>query len=152
MIKSHNRKKTPIRTEFGKRLREKRQEQGLTLEVLAEKADLAISYVASIERGERNLGLENIVALAIALNISPSELLPGTHHREKEKIKFEFGKQLKSKREELGFTIEALAEKTGLDSVSIAFLEQGEGNVNLENMIALAKVLHTSLKELMPDS
>lgn len=151
MASSHNRKKTGIRVEFGKRLRSKRQELGLTLEVLAEKADLAISYVASVERGERNLGLENIVALAQALNVAPTELLPGEHHRKKDEIKAAFGKQLKSQREKRGLTQEELAQKANLDSMTIAFLEQGVGNVSLETLIIFTQVLETSLKDLMPD-
>ena len=152
MSNSHNRKKTEVRIEFGKRLRCKRQERGFTLEVLAEKADLATSYIASVERGERNLGLENIVALAAAMDISPSDLLPGVQHRKKEQVKVEFGKRLKSKREERGFTLESLAEQAGLDPLAIAFLEQGEGNMGFDTIIALAQALEVSLKELMPDS
>ena len=147
---SHNRKKTEIRIEFGKRLRAKRQEKGLTLEALAEKADLATSYIASVERGERNLGLENIVALATAMNISPSELLPGTHHQIKEQVKVEFGKHLKFKREEKGLTLAALAEKASLEPLTIAFLEQGEGNISFDALITLAQALDVHLKDLMP--
>lgn len=73
---SHNRKRTPIRIEFGKRLREKRYEANLTQEELAEKAHLHPTYVGSVERGERNIALENIVALAQALQCSPRILLP----------------------------------------------------------------------------
>jgi len=151
VVTSHNRKKTDVRIEFGKRLRAKRQERGLTLEALAEKADLAISYVASVERGERNLGLENIVSLAQALNISPSELLPGAHHQRKDRIKNEFGKLLKSKREDRGFSVEELAERADLDQSVIALLEQGEGNVSLETIITLAQALKIPLKDLLPD-
>jgi transcriptional regulator with XRE-family HTH domain len=35
------------------------------------------TYVASIERGERNLGLRNIVKLARALGMDPGELTKG---------------------------------------------------------------------------
>ena len=73
---SHNRKRTPIRIEFGKKLREKRYEANLTQEELAEKAHLHPTYVGSVERGERNIALENIVALAKALQCSPRSLLP----------------------------------------------------------------------------
>lgn len=35
------------------------------------------TYVGAIERGERNLALENIVKLADALGVSAAELLKG---------------------------------------------------------------------------
>jgi transcriptional regulator with XRE-family HTH domain len=75
MTQAHNRKRTPIRIAFGKIVREKRLELGLSQEKLAEKADLHTNYVGSVERGERNIALENIYALAEALECSPKDLL-----------------------------------------------------------------------------
>lgn len=73
---SHNRKKTPIRKAFGLKVRMRRFEMEITQEELAEKADLHPTYVGSVERGERNIALENIIALAKALGCSPKELMP----------------------------------------------------------------------------
>lgn len=75
MAKAHNRKKTPIRVAFGKIVREKRLSLGLSQEKLAEQADLHTNYVGSVERGERNIAIENIYALAKALECSPKELI-----------------------------------------------------------------------------
>lgn len=74
--KSHNRKKTVIRKDFGLKVRMRRYEKGYTQEELAEKADLHPTYVGSVERGERNIALENIIALAKALSCSPKDLMP----------------------------------------------------------------------------
>ena len=74
--KSHNRKRTPIRKAFGLKVRMRRFELEMTQEELAEKADLHPTYVGSVERGERNIALENIVALAKALECSPKDLMP----------------------------------------------------------------------------
>jgi transcriptional regulator with XRE-family HTH domain len=63
------------RTIFGKRVRELRLERGLSQEKLAELADLHRNYVGGVERGERNIALLNIVALAHALRIKPTKLL-----------------------------------------------------------------------------
>ncbi|MFA6915661.1 MAG: helix-turn-helix transcriptional regulator [Parachlamydiales bacterium] len=71
----HRTERTPLRVAFGKIVREKRLALGLSQEKLAEKADLHINYVGSVERGERNIALENIYALAYALNCSAKELI-----------------------------------------------------------------------------
>ena len=73
---SHNRKKTPTRIKFGKLVRKKRLDRELTQEGLAEKSGLHPTYVGSVERGERNISLENIITLAKALQCSPRDLIP----------------------------------------------------------------------------
>jgi transcriptional regulator with XRE-family HTH domain len=67
--------KEKIQVGFGAALRLFREERGLTQERLAEKADLHTNYVSSVERGERNLSLHNIVRLAYALDLEVSALL-----------------------------------------------------------------------------
>lgn len=63
---------------FGIRLRSERHAQGLTLEEIAALADMAWSYVAQVERGERNISIDNMAALAEALNVNLPDLLrPG---------------------------------------------------------------------------
>ncbi len=57
---------------FGTRLRELRREKGISQEKLAEIAELHRTYVGGIERGERNVSLDNIWKLAEALGISPA--------------------------------------------------------------------------------
>ena len=51
-----------------------REVAGMSQEELAERADLHRNYVGGVERGERNVGLENIVRLAKALSVPPKEL------------------------------------------------------------------------------
>jgi len=72
----HNKKRTPIRVEFGKNIRQRRYQLDLSQEELAEKAGMHPTYVGSVERGERNIALENIIALAKALHCSPKDLMP----------------------------------------------------------------------------
>jgi transcriptional regulator with XRE-family HTH domain len=63
------------RAAIGKQVRKLRLERGLSQEKLAELADLHRNYVGGVERGERNIAIINIVALAHALKIKPSRLL-----------------------------------------------------------------------------
>lgn len=69
--------KTPALRAFGDAVREFRKQRGLSQEELADRAGLHRTYIGGIERGERNVGLLNIVTLAKALEIDPSELLKG---------------------------------------------------------------------------
>ncbi|MBE6394275.1 MAG: helix-turn-helix transcriptional regulator [Lentisphaerae bacterium] len=55
---------------FGNRVRELRIAQGLSQEVLAQKAGLHRTYIGGIERGERNVSLENIQKIAVALSVN----------------------------------------------------------------------------------
>jgi len=63
-----------IREHFGHRIRELRSTLGLSQEQLADAAGLHRTYIGSVERGERNVSLQNIVAIARALNVTPSIL------------------------------------------------------------------------------
>lgn len=63
------------RITLGKRIREERQKLNLTQEMLAEDIDLTTAYIGQIERGERNLTLENLVKVANRLGVTIDYLL-----------------------------------------------------------------------------
>lgn len=66
---------TDILKRFGERIRNLRQEQGWSQEVLAEKTGFHRTYIGMVERGERNLSLKNIETFANTFEIKISELL-----------------------------------------------------------------------------
>ena len=65
------------RDTFGSNVRRLRAERGLSQEELAARAGLHRTYVSSVERGQRNISLDNIKKLADQLGIAASELLHG---------------------------------------------------------------------------
>jgi transcriptional regulator with XRE-family HTH domain len=63
-----------VKVLFGKRVRELRRKQRISQEGLADIAGVHRTYMGSIERGEKNISLENIVKVARALRVLPKEL------------------------------------------------------------------------------
>ena len=53
----------------------------LSQEALVEKSNLHRTYISDIERGQRNVSLENIYNIAMALEIEPYMLLQETEKR-----------------------------------------------------------------------
>ena len=70
---------TPTETlrHFGERVRASRHERGLSQEGLAARAGLHWTYVGQVERGQRNLSLNNLLRIAQALDVDPGQLVSG---------------------------------------------------------------------------
>lgn len=63
-----------IAKQVGERLRSYRNQNGWSQEELAERAGLHPTYIGQLERGEKNATLDSISKVAVALNISLSQL------------------------------------------------------------------------------
>lgn len=64
-----------LRRLFADNVRRLRKERGLSQEKLAFEAGLHRTYISGIERGVRNVSLDNIGVIATALGVSPAVLL-----------------------------------------------------------------------------
>ena len=60
---------------FGSAVRSRRAAMGLSQEELAHQCNLDRTYIGGVERGERNLSLLNLLAIAQALQIAAHELM-----------------------------------------------------------------------------
>jgi transcriptional regulator with XRE-family HTH domain len=60
---------------FAANVRKLRRAHGLSQEELAELSDLHRTYVGSVERGERNVSIDNMERLANALRVTLRELV-----------------------------------------------------------------------------
>jgi transcriptional regulator with XRE-family HTH domain len=67
---------------FARLLRSERLARGISQEALAELAGLHRTYVGSVERGERNITVDNMEALAKALDLDIGDLLQGPPKQE----------------------------------------------------------------------
>lgn len=63
-----------VQKKFGECVRTLRRAKGLSQEALAEASDLDRSYIGGVERGERNISLQNIIKIANGIGISASEI------------------------------------------------------------------------------
>jgi len=63
-----------FQSRFGERVRELRKKKGLSQENLALVSGLDRTYIGGVERGERNISLVNIHAIADALGVPIREL------------------------------------------------------------------------------
>ena len=70
------RDKDPIKL-FGERVRQRRCQLGLSQEELAEKSGFHRTYIGTVERGERNPALRNVIRLAEALSVDTGSLTQG---------------------------------------------------------------------------
>lgn len=64
----------PTRSAWGRRVRQLREERNLSQEDLAERSGLHRTYISSLERGQRNVGIDNVFKLAQALDVAPATL------------------------------------------------------------------------------
>ena len=66
-----------ITEEVGQRIRQARNNMGLSQEKLALKADLDRTYLAGTEQGKRNISLQSLEKIVKALEISFEDLFKG---------------------------------------------------------------------------
>lgn len=71
-----------IADRVGKKLKCKRIEKGYTQERVAELADLHPTYIGQVERGEKNLTIESLEKICLALDYPMSDLMRNISSKE----------------------------------------------------------------------
>ncbi len=66
-----------IKTEIGNRIRKIRNQQGISQEKLALKADIDRTYLASVEAGKRNISIVNLEKILNALGVTFCDFFQG---------------------------------------------------------------------------
>jgi transcriptional regulator with XRE-family HTH domain len=80
-------KRTAIRTDLGKAIRELREARGLTLDALAAEAGMHTTYLSRIERAHSSPTWEKVSSLAEALDIPISEIAVAADAQAKKRAK-----------------------------------------------------------------
>lgn len=69
------RSKHSARAAFAERMQQLRHDRGFSQEYLAELSDLHRTYIGSVERGERNISIDNMERIANALGVLLRDML-----------------------------------------------------------------------------
>ncbi|WMT38866.1 helix-turn-helix transcriptional regulator [Paenibacillus sp. D2_2] len=64
---------------IGRRIKQAREEHGITQEILAEKLDVSNAYISKIERGKTPINLDRLSQICVVLEESPEYILSGTN-------------------------------------------------------------------------
>lgn len=75
LTKIQEMKKNKINIKIGNKIREIRQEKGLSQEQLAEIAEVHRTYIGMVERAEKNITLISLEKISKALRVEIKELL-----------------------------------------------------------------------------
>lgn len=71
-----------IKVKVGQRIKELRTQLGISQEALANRADLDRTYVTDVENGRRNISIENLEKLILALDTSVTDFFSSNVFKE----------------------------------------------------------------------
>lgn len=66
----------PNLVKIGKIIKAIREEKKISQEAFAAKAGLGRSYYGRVERGEQNITIQNLIRIALTLEVEVAELIP----------------------------------------------------------------------------
>lgn len=69
-------KRHPNLIKIGKLIRETRKAKGFSQEDFAAEAGLGRTYMGRIERGEQNVSIQNLIQIALTLQVEVYKLIP----------------------------------------------------------------------------
>ena len=69
-----------INVEIGNRIREAREEKGISRESLAENSEISTKFLYEIENGKKGISARNLLKISKSLNCSCDYLLTGIHN------------------------------------------------------------------------
>jgi transcriptional regulator with XRE-family HTH domain len=134
----------------GKLIRDFRRKRNLSLQELARRAGLSVSYLSEIERGKKQPSLETIDKLATALNISREGFFE--HPDAPEPRTVALGDKISLLRREKKMTLAQLAEKAGISSAYLCHIETGRAMPSLSTLKSIAAALGVCTDDLMTAS
>lgn len=137
-------------TEFGRLVRDRRQELGLSHEELAERMGVSPEAARRLERRQNSMTTHQVVkVLAPALELPLAVLMPYAFNHSKVSTTA-FGRLLRTRRQEMFLSLRDVARRVGLKKQQLSMIELGRCHChrNHELIPRLAQVLNLTSVEL----
>lgn len=129
----------------GEQIRALREERGYTLQDLARRANLSLSYLSEIERGSKRPSLKTIDKLAAALNVAKTQLIEG----DLTDSGLSLGDKIRMMRAEKNLSLQELAQKAGISLSYLSEIERGTVYPALSTLKRIAEGLAVPPATLM---
>ncbi|GFN22469.1 transcriptional regulator [Thermanaeromonas sp. C210] len=127
----------------GPKIRQLREERGYSLQDLARRAELSVSYLSEIERGTKKPSLKTLERIAGALNVPREQLVEADHPRG-----LDLGQRLRLLREKAGLSLTQFASKVNISPSYLSEIERGNVYPALDTIKRLAEGLKVPLSVL----
>ncbi|HHW42565.1 MAG TPA: helix-turn-helix transcriptional regulator, partial [Desulfotomaculum sp.] len=129
----------------GEKIRSLREERGYTLQDLARRANLSLSYLSEIERGSKRPSLKTIDKLAAALNVPKTLLIEG----DVTDSGLSLGDKIRLLRAEKNLSLQDLAARAGISLSYLSEIERGTVYPALSTLKRIAEGLDVSPTSIM---
>jgi len=129
----------------GEQIRAFREERGYTLQELAKRAKLSLSYLSEIERGSKRPSLKTIDKLAAALNVAKTQFIEG----DLTDTGLSLGDKIRMLRSEKNLSLQELARKAGISLSYLSEIERGTVYPAVSTLKRIVEVLGVPPAALM---
>lgn len=137
---------------FAGEIRRGREERGWTLQQLAERAGLSVSYLSEIEQGKKRPSLRIARRLSQALGLPPSAIFrnPPPEERGDAPEQVSLGARLRLAREARELTLESVARQVGVSASYLSQIERDLATPAVSTLRRLSEVLQVIPGQLLP--
>lgn len=138
--------------DFAREVRRERDERGWTLQQLAERAGLSISYLSEIEQGKKRPSLKVARRLSQALGLPPTVIFtsPPPEEQGKPEGEVSLGTRLRLAREARELTLDFVAQEAGISASYLSQIERDLATPAVSTLRKLADVLRVTPAQLLP--
>lgn len=129
----------------GEQIRSLREQRGYTLQELARRANLSVSYLSEIERGSKRPSLKTIEKIAGALNVAKTQLLEG----DAADAGLSLGDKIRMIRSKKDLSLQEVSQKAGISISYLSEIERGTVYPSLETLQKIAGGLEVHPGEII---